>query len=260
MSNPDLNESLVREEDLRAVTRLLGDVAGLDAPLEIKRRRLCEGMSELVDADGWLWAAGHVDEQDAPMSVGHMYGGLTRRQVAALLDEVADNEYPNPSNPHIADLIAQGRHFTRTRQQLVSDAQWYSSRSVKIYRLGRDVEIDNCMYSIVPQDADAFCGVGFFRFVGREAFTERQRCIAHIVTSEVAWLCDTSLPARYADILPNLPPRLRTVLTLLIDGCNCEEIAEVICLSPHTVKGYMKELYRRFDAHSQPKLMRMFRE
>jgi DNA-binding CsgD family transcriptional regulator len=260
MGPNEIDNPIIHDEDLRAVVRLLGSATGLEGPIEQKRRHLCEGMAQLVDADGWIWTTSQVDAKNAPSSVRHLYGGLSDVQVTALLEEGYDTNNPSPANEPLAALVAEGKHFTRTRQQVVHDEEWYDNDNVRAYRLNERIGIDNCMYSIVPQTPGAFCGVGFFRWAGRDPFDERQRRIAHIVTTEVAWLCDSDLPTRYVDIIPDLPPRLRTVLTLLVDGCTCEEIADILCLSPHTIKGYIKEVYATFDVHSQPKLMRLFRE
>ena len=53
-----------------------------------------------------------------------------------------------------------------------------------------------------------------------------------------------------------LSPRLRVVLGLLVKGHSCDEVAELLTLSPHTIKGYMKQLYRHFDVSSQLQLIR----
>ncbi len=56
----------------------------------------------------------------------------------------------------------------------------------------------------------------------------------------------------------NGPPR-QSVLTLLLEGYLCAEIAECYSLSPHTVKGYIRDIYRHFSVHSQLALIRLFR-
>jgi DNA-binding CsgD family transcriptional regulator len=55
-----------------------------------------------------------------------------------------------------------------------------------------------------------------------------------------------------------LTPRLRGVLTLLIDGRNRNEIAQSLKLSPHTVKDHIKAIYRHFGVSTHPQLMRLF--
>ena len=258
MSSPLSEETSISEGELRAIVKLLGDVAVVEGGLEVKRRCLMQGLNDLIESDGWLWTIGQVDaDSDAPMNFEHLYNGISSKQTAAMLDSPSDTADPSPDDKHLAALVGEGKHFTRTRQQLVDDDQWYSSNNVKTYRLNHG--LDNCMYSITPLDSGGFTGVGFFRKVGREPFSERQRRIAHVVTTEVRWLVESDLPAEYGGLLAALTPRLRTVFTLLVDGYGCDEVAELLNLSPHTVKGYMKEVYKHFEVRSQIKLIRLFK-
>ncbi|HTA18065.1 MAG TPA: helix-turn-helix transcriptional regulator, partial [Polyangia bacterium] len=54
---------------------------------------------------------------------------------------------------------------------------------------------------------------------------------------------------------PALSRRERETLTLLLAGASEKEIARKLGLSPHTVHGYVKTLYRRFGATSRAQLL-----
>jgi DNA-binding CsgD family transcriptional regulator len=55
-----------------------------------------------------------------------------------------------------------------------------------------------------------------------------------------------------------LPPRSLEVATLLCRGSSIKQIARVLGISPHTVKGHVGVLYERFEAHNRAELvMRM---
>ena len=258
MPSPLSEETSISEVELRAIVKLLGDVAVVEGGLEVKRRCLMQGLNDLIESDGWLWTIGLVDvNSDAPMNFDHLYAGITNQQVAAMLNSPSDTADPSPDDKYLAALVGEGKHFTRTRQQMVGEDEWYASNNVRTYRLNHG--LDNCMYSITPLDGGGFTGVGFFRKVGREEFSERQRRIAHVVTTEVRWLVESDLPVEYGGKLSALTPRLRTVFTLLVDGYGCDEIAELLSLSPHTIKGYMKEVYKHFEVRSQIKLIRLIK-
>ena len=47
-------------------------------------------------------------------------------------------------------------------------------------------------------------------------------------------------------------------LIILIQGSSRKEIAARLEISVHTVSGYCRELYDRFDVHSQGELIRRF--
>jgi DNA-binding NarL/FixJ family response regulator len=54
-----------------------------------------------------------------------------------------------------------------------------------------------------------------------------------------------------ADSMARLTPREEEVLTLIISGCTDVEIAQRLCLSPQTVRGYGKDIRRKFGARSR---------
>jgi DNA-binding CsgD family transcriptional regulator len=255
---PPNDDSTVGEADLIAVTRLLGELAVFEASLDHKRRYLIDGLGKIIHADGWLWAMGQVDpDLHSPMSMGFLTGGLCDAQIAGLFDSTGDTSPASPFDKPLHNLICEGKHFVRTRQDLVSDDDWYESPNTKTYMLRHN--IDHAMYAITPLGENSFSGVGFFRFVGRDGFTRRDRKIAHIVTTEVRWLCGSDTPATHGKKVAELTPRLRTVLPMLLDGYKCNDIADLYCLSPHTIKGYIRDLYRHFKVKSQLQLIQYFR-
>src|SRR3954469_6866612 len=63
------------DADVEAVVRLLGEVAGLTAPLGERRSRLIEGLAQLVRADVWIWAGTRGFESNAPQPLYLHDGG-----------------------------------------------------------------------------------------------------------------------------------------------------------------------------------------
>jgi len=249
----------INEQDLSDICHLLGDVALLNSPLDGKRRVLLDGLSKLVEADGWIWTSAAVDPQrNCPMPVAFLYGGVTRRQVAALLDSFSDTSASDPCNEPLAALVSEGRHVVRTRRQLADDETWYNSAYTKTYFLRHGIE--HPMYAVTPLGDRGYTAVCLFRFTGHPPFSDRQARIAEIVTTEVRWLSDNAVPSRYADAVVDLTPRLRSVLALLLDGHVCGEISALYHLSPHTVKGYIRDIYRHFSVSSQLALIQQFRD
>lgn len=77
----------------------------------------------------------------------------------------------------------------------------------------------------------------------RPPFTVRQRRIAHIVLSEVDWLHYAELPPDRGRGVPDLSPRQRMVLVLLLEGRSKVEISELLHISPHTTHDHTKAIY-----------------
>jgi DNA-binding CsgD family transcriptional regulator len=58
-------------------------------------------------------------------------------------------------------------------------------------------------------------------------------------------------------LVARLTPREVDVVTLVAHGHHDSEIGEVLMLSTHTVKGYLRDIYRKLDIHSRVDLTRM---
>jgi DNA-binding CsgD family transcriptional regulator len=244
------------EGDVRAVVRLLADVAVLDGDHRAKKRALMEGLRELVDADGWLWSMTRVDiPGNTPMSIGLMHGGLTNRQVTGWVEASQRVACPPPEDAPLTEELKRGKHFTRTRDQVVPDAAWYAHPSVRRYRLR--LGLDHFLYSIYPLDEPGvISAIGLFRRRGRPPFTARDRKLAHILLGEVDWLHYAELPGDRGRQVPELTPRQRVVLVLLIDARDKDEIAHLLHISPHTAKDHIKAVYRHFRVGTQLELIR----
>lgn len=253
------SEEAVGEGDVRAIVRLLAEVAVTDCALVAKKRALMDGLSELVGADGWLWSMTRVDfSTSTPISIGLMHNGLTDEQITGWI-EASQRPSPPPEDAPLTEELKKGRHFTRTRQQVVSDAEWYSHPTVERYRLR--LGIDHFLYSIYPLGEPAvISAVGLFRHRGRDPFTARQRRIAHILLTEVDWLHFAELPGDRGRDVPQLTPRQRVVLIMLLEARNAEEIAKLLHISIYTAKDHIKAIYKHFGVSRQLELIRRFRE
>lgn len=253
-NEPDI---LIPQDDVVKVVRLLGRVAGMRVGLAKRKRALISGLARMLDADGWLWSATQViKEENRPVSVGVIYGGLTEGEFNGWLEASQVASPQPPEDVPITVLLDKGKHFTRTRQQVVPDEQWYDNPTVKRYRL--QCGIDHFLYSIYPLGPSSCSAVGLFRRVGREPFTDLQRRICHVVVGNIDWLHQASFPDHKGEACTALTPRLRTVLIYLLDGKRRDEIASLLCISPETVKTYIRIVYDHFRVASQVELMRHF--
>jgi DNA-binding CsgD family transcriptional regulator len=247
------------ETDVREIVRLLSDVAILDGGLADKKRALMTGLQRLVAADGWLWSVTRVDvATQTPISIGLMHAGLNNEQLAGWL-EASQSSCPPPEDAPMFELTRTGKHFTRSRQQVVADDEWYSHPAVVRHRLRQGIE--HFLYSVYPLDKEneLYSAIGLFRFCGRSGFSDRESRIAHILLSEVEWLHFAELPGDRGRKVPLLTPRQRVVLIMLIEAHDKDEISRLLHISPHTVKDHIKAIYEHFEVSSQLELIRRFR-
>lgn len=246
------------DSDVRNIVHLLGDVAIIDGDLSVKKSALMNGLKNLTGADGWLWSMTRIDvPTGTPISMGLLHAGLTDEQLTGWL-EASQTSCPPPEDAPLWKLTQDGKHFTRTRQQVVPDAEWYAHPAVQTYRLRHG--IDHFLYSIYPLDGpEVLSAIGLFRHGGRSPFSQRDSRIAHIVLDEVEWLHYAALPGDRGRRIPELSPRQRVVLVMLIEARDKGEIARLLHISPHTVKDHMKAIYALFEVSSQLELIRRFR-
>jgi DNA-binding CsgD family transcriptional regulator len=248
----------IEESDVRSVVRLLGRIAGMNASQVERKRHLMDGLCRLVGADAWLWSVTRVlHEQSRPVSVGLLHGGLDDRQIAGWL-EASQSDCPPPEDAPLSAETLRGVHFTRTRQQLVPDGAWYAHPAVQVHRLR--LGLDHFLYSIYPvPQVKVWSCIGMFRVKGRQAFSDRDRRLAHIVTSEITWLHRAGIPEDHGVTVPQLAPRRRAVLIMLLDGLGRKDIARLLRISPHTAKEHMDGVYAHFGVSSQVELICRFK-
>lgn len=254
----DSLEPMVSEADARALVRLVSDVAGLTGSLQMKKSRLMSDFARLIDADAWAWILSRAEKnRDSPSVVEFLHGGMNEREFGAYVAMMQDSRTP-VEYAALNRLRLTERRFTRSWDQLVTDAEWYGPAN---RRLLDQVGFEQVMYSVKILDNDGlFSGISMKRRTGRPRFSPRERRMFHIVCGEVDWLhsCDEVLSSVTYQVR-SLTPRQRAVLTLMLDGHSVKQIAFVLGIKPNTVSGYAKEIHRHFDVNSRGELIHRFR-
>lgn len=251
-------DTTIPTEDAVTIARLLGEIAGLESDLSTRRRQLMRELRSLVKADGWLWSVSYCDhEKGQPMSVGVIHEGLTEEQFAGWVEASQVATPPPPEDAPLAKLLAEGYHYTRTRDQVVPDDEWYNHPTVKQYRLERG--IDDFLYSIYPLNGGQMCSaIGLYRHVGREKFSPRSRRIAHLVLSNVPWLHMAGLVDNECRAVPGLTPTQRIVLVYLLEGKRRSQIADLMQIAETTVKDHTRAVLMHYGARDQLDLVCKF--
>ena len=250
------------EEDVRAAVRLVAEALTPDDGYEAKASRLAKGLARLVDATVWSMVRSRLlPEEQTPANIDHVYGGADERQYAAVLERhhLPVAGAPAPEVVAVGTLIGQGRSFTRSIGQMVAPEVWERPEHEGRYT---ELGLGPHLFSIVPlRDIDGsliFSGVGLLRKAGEPDFSPRDRRLVHLVMREVGPLHRFGLRVEAADDSASLPPRLRTVLLLLVEGWSVKQIAHHLELSRHTVNDYCKQLHRHFKVSSRGELLRRF--
>jgi DNA-binding CsgD family transcriptional regulator len=241
--------------DVRSVIRLLGRLVVMREQPQAKRQYLLEGLARIIGGDVWAWTyEGEVDQQGGATTLARIAGGWAGpQQIAAVQTESADFQQL-AGKP----IVGQVRHhLTLTRQQIVPDEQWYASTYYRtIHEPSGLNDFLTSVYSVNPTLRSV---VWFYRLADREQFGDRERCLTHLVISQVDWLhrAGVGLPKRDPR-LNELSPRQREVLLLLLAGEGRKQIARRLRLSEHTVTDYLKSLHKHFEVSTRSELLAKF--
>lgn len=251
-----MDSTLLSDVDVRAIVRLLGEVATSRDDLSSRKRRLMDGLCELTGADSWAWSLGcGLEPGKQPTYLSMSHGGFDQERFAKLIMAAGHSDMARQSAMLLGEMQERKSHLTRRQQQFL-DSQDYEASGV--YPLMREADLGPFLASLRPVGSDAFSTVVLYRRFGEADFSERESRIAHIVLTEVPGLHEHGLPEDRGETVPRLTPRARVVLNLLLDGRGRKEIARHLGIAENTVAGYQKAVYRHFEVNSHAALMRRF--
>jgi DNA-binding CsgD family transcriptional regulator len=208
------------------------------------------------DADRWVWGLSCRRDPTLPeVNVSIMNGGFSDEAFAKFLQALEHPEMTAFASKFYIELKEKNTHLTRLRQQITDDAAFERSEA---HALWKAADIGSLIISHRPLDDRSCSALGLYRRHGRPRFSERESRIAHIVLTEVPWLHEQGWPEDRGVQVPALSRRERLTLNLLISGSSHKAIASQMGISSHTLRDYIKAVYRHFKVHSQAELMRRF--
>jgi DNA-binding CsgD family transcriptional regulator len=246
----------VSENDVRSIVRILAEVGGSSESLKVKRQALLQRIMVLIEADAWYWGVvGQSTPGELPTFAVQQKGGFSDEQYAKFLKAQGHPEMASFNEPLLAELQKGTQHFTRLRQQLDPSNKFPDSGA---YELWREADLGAVIISTRKMNEFQTTVIGLFRSFERPLFTERENRIAHILLSEVPWLHDENWSDTLHRSFLDLSRRLHDVTNLLVQGMGRKQIASELNLSVHTVNDYVKDIYARFEVHSQGQLVHRF--
>jgi len=243
-------------DDARSIVRLLGEVCALPDDHAGKKRHLMEGLCDLVDADYWLWALiAELEPGKFPVYVGFLSGRFSEQELAGFLQIQTHPEMIHWTIPLATAMRDAGQLVTRNVQDQFDYQAFLASDSGQLWiRAG----IEPRCIAFRPMPDGGATGAGLYRKTSRPLFTAREARIIHILLTEVPWLHEMGWPEDRCAKIPELAPRCWLVHEMLLQSYSRSQIAGHLALSVHTVNGYVKEIYRHLDVHSQSELIARF--
>jgi len=243
------------EADARALVHLVAECAVVPGGIMAQKKHLMDGLVGLVDATHWMWNVARI-EPDGTVFAVSLHHNVSEQQLARLADETYSHQ-DNPIHRAIGALCTEHASWSRRMEDMLdadAESEWLTG-------FRRDLDMGQSIFSMrsMTEEPPLTSAVGIHRPFGATPFSERDLRLVHIVMSEVDWLHrPDAAPAEDGSSVVTLAPRLQTVLALLIDGQPSKSIANHLGLSPHTVRDYVKQVYRHFEVGSHIELMRRF--
>lgn len=252
----DADPSPLSEADVRAIVRLLGEVATSREDLAARKRHLMDGLCQLTNADAWAWSLGcGLEAGKQPTYLAMAHGGFDEERFAKLICAAGHPDMAKQSEFLLGEMQKRKSHLTRRHQQFLDEKDYQASG---IYPLMCAADLGPFLVSFRPIDDDSISTIAIYRRVGQPSFTDRETRIAHIILTEVPGLHEHGWPEDRGATVPRLTPRARTVLNMLLDGRGRKDIARHLGLRDNTVAGYQKAIYHHFQVNSHAALMRRF--
>ncbi|MFO0849526.1 MAG: helix-turn-helix transcriptional regulator [Gemmataceae bacterium] len=161
-----------------------------------------------------------------------------------------------PDHPGMVAFAARPRpRGTATRQELVPDRDWDVSPYVN--EVLRPFGIDEGLVSSVALPGGRDHMLVCSRPTGEREFSPRERNLVQLLHAELARHLGRGL-ATSVDPAAGLTPRQREVLGCLLDGDPEKRIARKFGVTPATLHGYVKRVYRVFGVRSRAELLAYF--
>jgi len=233
----------------------IGEVAAAAGPEDALswRRHLAEALGDLLDCRLALVTDIAGFGTDGPPALEHPVdvGWASDADRAAFALYLDDDHAADPMLE--AHSAVDGPVTAHERRMLLPDRGWYRHRHVMEYR--RQAGVDSCIYASARIAPGRSLAPGLHRAWGDRRFSEGDVELAFLVQHVLRGWYRVLLDREAHWIPEGLAPRHRRILGHLLAGAAEKEIAQATGLRWHTVREYVKQIYRRLDVSSRAELI-----
>ena len=253
-------EAFLSEQDIRAIVRLLGEVAAVTTGHVDQKRYLLNGILKLLDGDVWVWAQGFAGNLDRPPAGIQMHdeGWRDPEQRIWFYRALSEEKHVHIGQARFAAIMSNNlRLLTVLSSQLFTDEEFEASANYQL--LYRHCGLRAHILSYYPvSSVGHYSGIGVHRVHGKPDFTERDRRILHLISTEIDWLHRAGVPESPAQSTEPLTQRQRQVLFFLLAGDSIKQVAAKLEISAHTVNDYVKLIHKHYNVSSRGDLLSKF--
>jgi DNA-binding CsgD family transcriptional regulator len=239
----------VREADVAALLRLVGEVTELPPDKVVRRTHVLNGLLSLIGGRSAAAMEMALPDEGPLARAGTVININYGSEAEARYSErfLVHNDPADPALPEF--LAARGQTITLVRR--VDDREYYRSAHFDIVR--RPYQIDHSLYCRLKLPDGTDVSVGVQRCPGDPEFSEREKAIVHLLHTNAPHVYHVARPA--PSEFDQLAPRLQPVLRYLLQGDADKEVAAKLKLSRHTVHRYAQVIYREVGVHSRGELL-----
>lgn len=246
--------SILNDEDWGSIVDLISNCASI-SDFAVQKRQFFDSLAKLIDADYWLETYLLIEGNEPPKILNTL-NNYSEKIQQIFITGTSDIVAMDPSFPIIVQRFTSGNFDTFTRQDILTDKEWYESAHYKKYRL--EAGIDHFIYQGHKINETLVHGTGLVRKVGREPFTEREVHIYDQTIKRAKFIYKDLSPRNNGEYIQDLQPRQFETLRFLAEGFSNKDLAQKMGLSEHTVRTYVKDLQKHFTASSRQELIARF--
>jgi DNA-binding CsgD family transcriptional regulator len=242
--------ALVSAVRARKAVELIRESFELGAATEPARQHIVESLRGLVGAEVVACV------KDTSFGVG-LRGGITQVTLAGFETGTAavfstHQEFGSDFNPYIQRMmplvtrVPVNTVTTLADQEVLERSAWNDSTWVNEYV--RPARLDRFLGSMRLVGQHSAHGFGLMRSAGSTPFTEEDREVMQLVHLGLGDVCPR------ASMRETLAPRVQQTLDALLDGACDKDIASRLGISPHTVRQYVKTIFKAYGVSSRLEL------
>ncbi len=241
--------SHLRVRDYQAVLDLCSAVAQRPHPVD-RTEVFLTGCQKLCGAAVLALLSAPPGQEHFPVRtglfVGFDQGPIERLQEWYFAQDLSAEDLFNQA------LWSRGQGCYR-RRDIIENADWYGHPQVA--EGWRWVGLDDTLASVSPLPEGHALLVAM-RAWGDRPFSTLNRTMLELLTRQFRWLFESLYDSGHlGEQAASLPPRLRAILNLLLQGRSEKQMAHELDLSPRTVNKYVEQIMRFHQVHSRAELM-----
>ncbi|AKU95379.1 Transcriptional regulator, LuxR family protein [Labilithrix luteola] len=245
----------IRWHRVRSAVRLIGEVREIGVRTEEARQHLLQSLLREIGATVGGIVNDHAYRRGGKGGVrGATLAGFDDATVSVFTIHDSLGSDINPYHRALMDRVAsmtpdELKHepvISSNLGDVLSPRDWYNSFWVA--ECAQPARLDHFLSAVHIVGRYTTEGSGLMREAGDRPFTDEDRNVLRLVIGESGGL----FPTQQA---PSLPPRVQATMKCLLTGASDKEIAQRMRISPHTVRQYVKVIFRTYGVSSRSQLI-----